>query len=309
MLRGNGLPDKAVKFSNLYSKLLTQPVVKQKWAVLSLLHQLAEPNAVDVDTSGASGATSPYSVGSPVPQIKYPSDINGLEHEQPKEIEAVLEGVSVSTLPDRKPTRDTGRSSIRQSNADVKDYLEGNREGSTSNEKNPPPYTDMGLTEKNERAENPSEAALLRNLPFTLQGLSSTNLVFSNAGTLSLPNNLPLPLISLLHTLAEPSLLYRSLSDFVQSRSDGLIAQSLRSAMDNELRSYLGLIATLEGEIRRALVAVQDTDSRVSIGRAGVTLKRCIVWTREATLGLRLMSSMAEESKSECLGSFIPTIF
>ena len=147
--------------------------------------------------------------------------------------------------------------------------------------------------------ERPSEAALLRDLPFTLQGLSSTNFTFTSTTTLSLPKTLPLPIISILHTLAEPSLLYRSLSEFVQSKDEGLIGQSLRSAIGGELRSYLGLIATLEGEIRKSIASVNDNGSRVSGGKVGVTLRRCVVWTRDATMALRLMSVMAEESKSE----------
>jgi gamma-tubulin complex component 3 len=146
--------------------------------------------------------------------------------------------------------------------------------------------------------QGPSEAALLRDLPFTLQGLSSTNLPFTSTTTLQLPSTLPLPLISILHTLAEPSLLYRSLSEFVQSRDEGLIGQSLRSAIGNELRSYLGLIATLEGEIRRAITSIPENGSPLDIRKSGVTLKRCVVWTTDATLGLRLMNVMAEGSKS-----------
>ena len=148
---------------------------------------------------------------------------------------------------------------------------------------------------ENKTGDEPSEATLLRDLPFTLQGLSSTNLPFTSNTTLQLPSTLPLPMVSILHTLAEPSLLYRSLSEFVQSRDEGLVGQSLRSAIGNELRSYLGLIATLEGEIRRA---IKDTESSPGVRTAGVTLKRCVVWTRDATMGLRLMSVMAEESKS-----------
>lgn len=144
----------------------------------------------------------------------------------------------------------------------------------------------------------PTDTVILRDLPFTLQGLSSTHLPFTAVSTLALPSNLPLPVISLLHTLAEPSLLYRSLSEFVQSKDDGLIGQSLRSAIGSELRSYLGLIATLEGEIRRAIASLDPNEPRGGIGTAGVTLKRCVVWTREATMGLRLMSLMVEEAKS-----------
>ena len=108
-------------------------------------------------------------------------------------------------------------------------------------------------TTKNGELE-PAEAALLRDLPFTLQGLSSTNLPFSDKNSLKLPPTLPVPLLSLLHTLAEPSLLYRSLSKFVESSEGGLVGQSLRSAIGQELRSYLSLVATLEAQIRRALL-------------------------------------------------------
>lgn len=144
----------------------------------------------------------------------------------------------------------------------------------------------------------PTESAILRDLPFTLQGMSSTHLPFTATSTLTLPSTLPLPLISLLHTLAEPSLLYRSLSEFVQSKDEGLIDQSLRSAIGSELRSYLGLISTFEGEIRRAITSLDPNETRGGIGKAGVTLKRCVVWTREATMALRLMSLMVEEAKS-----------
>ena len=155
---------------------------------------------------------------------------------------------------------------------------------------------------------NPPETALLRDLPFTLQGLSSTHLPFSSAYTLKLPTTLPVPIISILHTLAEPSLLYRGLSSFVQSADGGLLGQSLRAAIAGELRSYLGLVATLEGQIRRALTSLDETQPRNGIGKAGVTLKRCVVWTREATMGLRLMSLIGEESKSKKGGQLISLI-
>ncbi|KAL8947355.1 MAG: hypothetical protein Q9222_006359, partial [Ikaeria aurantiellina] len=158
------------------------------------------------------------------------------------------------------------------------------------------------------KAAPPTETSLLHDLPFTLQGLSSTHLPFSSRSSLDLPPTLPLPVISLLHTLAEPSLLYRVLSDFVESRDEGLVGQSLRSAIGMELRSYLGLIATLEGEIRRAIATVNPDQPRGGIGKAGVTLKRCVVWTREATMGLRLMSLMAEEAKSRKGGQLITMI-
>lgn len=155
-----------------------------------------------------------------------------------------------------------------------------------------------GTFQTESRSElNPTEMALLRDLPFTLQGLSSTHLSFSSSRILKLPHTLPPPIISILHTLAEPSLLYKGLAEFVQSSEGGLLGQSLRAAIEGELRSYLGLVATLEAQIRRALSSIGKDQSTGAISKTGVTLRRCIVWTREATMGLRLLSLIAEESK------------
>jgi gamma-tubulin complex component 3 len=155
---------------------------------------------------------------------------------------------------------------------------------------------------------DPSEPVLLRDLPYTLQGLSSATLPFGKEYTLKLPATLPTPLVSILNTLAEPSLLYRSLEDFVKTPGKGLLNQSLRAAITNELRAYLTLVATLEGQIRLALSTIDDSAPRNGIGNAAVTLKRCVVWTREATMGLRLMSLIAEESKSKRGGQLVSLI-
>lgn len=145
----------------------------------------------------------------------------------------------------------------------------------------------------------PIEIALLRDLPFTLQGLSTTHLEFTPSNDLAILTKLPHPLIGLLHALAEPSLLYRDLSISVQAPVEGVIAQSLMSAIGTELRSYLALVSTLEAEIRRSVKTPSDGEERRgNVGRVGVTLRRCIVWTREATMGLRLMNTMARRVKS-----------
>lgn len=155
---------------------------------------------------------------------------------------------------------------------------------------------------------NPSQTSLLRDLPFTLQGLSSTTLPFASSSKLKLPTTLPPPLIALLHSLAEPSLLYKDLTDWVKTPAGGLLGQSLRAAVNEELRSYLNLVATLEGQIRRALSSLDEPAPRNGIGKAGVTLKRCVVWTREATMALRLLSLIAEESKSKKGGQLVSLI-
>lgn len=284
MLRENDSPDKAVQFSNLYTRLLTQPVLSQKWAILYLLHQLADSSSED----GGSGSR----VGQPHnPGRRVDSQDRGLRNESRNDEESTFKDAFATAglpkLPSHRPkiTSDTSGADRRTRHRDTK-----RSDAAGDNSQEP----------ENDPTECPSEAALLRDLPFTLQGLSTTNLPFTSLTTLDLPPKLPFPILSLLYTLAEPSLLYRSLSAFVQSRDEGLIGQSLRSAIGSELRSYLGLISTLEGEIRRAITSLSKDESEGRVGKAGVTLKRCVVWTREATMGLRLMSLMVEEAKSTC---------
>ncbi len=254
----------------------------RKPAILLFLHGLAEDLSMDVTSSNSDNLQAALSHRNGNGKTKNPGQLRAFEdafslnglpllptHEEPVKQTRVVGGTGSQRHPARKQPLDD---------------IPGNDQPDASD------TTDE---------EKPTEATILHDLPFTLQGLSSTHLPFSSRSTLDFPTTLPLPMISLLHTLAEPSLLYRSLSDFVESRDEGLVGQSLRSAIGMELRSYLGLIATLEAEIRRAIASSNTKGPRGGIGKAGVTLKRCVVWTREATMGLRLMSLMAEEAKSE----------
>jgi gamma-tubulin complex component 3 len=154
----------------------------------------------------------------------------------------------------------------------------------------------------------PSEPTLLRDLPFTLQGYSSTNFTFVSNKVLKLPNTLPVPVVSILHTLAEPSLLYKQIHDYVQETDGGLLGQSFRSALDVELRAYLQFVAQLEAQIRRALAQLNDDEPRQGIGKAGVTLRRCVLWSRDSTTALRLLNLMVEQTKDKKGGQLISMI-
>ncbi|GAB7351628.1 hypothetical protein MBLNU459_g2239t2 [Dothideomycetes sp. NU459] len=318
LVRENDRPDKAIQFSNLYSRLLSQPVLSQKWAILYFFYRLG-------DSSPASPAT----------HQRLETLLNQHAAHQPTVAEE--EDEEPATGPGNGPRRTGPSRAERQSSVDSPAFNEAfSRDGlprlprpeeqeSTSRpissrerlstrpsslrraaERSAEP--EAPSQEPATRVDAPSEAQLLRDLPFTLQGLSSTNLSFEKVTSLKLPETLPVPILSLLHTLAEPSLLYKSLSEFVESSEGGLVGQSLRSAIGIELRAYLGLVATLEGQIRRALTQLADAPGKQGLGKAGVTLKRCIVWTREATMGLRLMSMMVEQSKGKKGGELISLI-
>ena len=287
MLHDHDSPDKALRFSNLYSRLLLQPVVEQKWGILYLLYKIADSGAGDPASS--SSAVARPETGQSLGKEEAARPRTQRSNDQPPGFDDAFSSAGLSRLP------------TREGRPESKAEGDGQQEGRSRAKKEERPAVSQTAEPEMKAAipEKPTEAALLRDLPFTLQGLSSTCLPFTSPSTITLPPALPLPIVSLLHTLAEPSLLYRSLSEYVESKGEGLIGQSLRSTIGSELRSYLGLIATLEGEIRRAIASLSADEPRGGIGKAGVTLKRCVVWTREATMGLRLMSLMMEGAKSK----------
>lgn len=285
LIRNNPSPEKALRFSNLYSRLLTQPVLSQKWAILYLLYQLSDSDDLSLPTT----TSNARSTAKDTRDVRKPDGSGSPRFGTKKEEGAFGEAFAAGGL-HRLPERERGQKKGQDNDQGMARTNTGHREDVALK---------TALLAENYVEIDPSEAALLRDLPFTLQGLSSANLPFPSVSSLKLPLTLPAPLISILHTLAEPSLLYKGLTAFVQSSEGGLLGQSLRSAIGGELRSYLGLVATLEGQIRRALSSLDENEPRNGIGKAGVTLKRCVVWTREATMGLRLLSLIAEESTSE----------
>lgn len=284
-------PGQALRFSGLYSRLLALPVLENKWAILYLLYQLADS-----------------------PDPNEPLPLSPVKPSAPNYREAIARDSLKRHGRDRpkagpasKPDEEQFNEAFQREGLKQIPSQEGSRPASGQ-----APRRDVSLKStllsNNYTAIDPSEPVILRDLPFTFQGLNSTTLPFDKKGALQLPPTLPLPIISLLHTLAEPSLLYRGLDTFCNTQIDGLLCQSLRAAISNELQAYLRLIATLEGQIRQALASMDDSAPRGGIGKTGVTLKRLVVWTREATMGLRLMKLIAEESTSKKGGQLISLI-
>ncbi|KHN96389.1 Gamma tubulin complex protein 3 [Metarhizium album ARSEF 1941] len=285
-------PSLALTFSNLYSRLLALPVLDNKWAILYLLYQLADS-----------------------PDPNEPLPLSPIKPSAPNYREAVHRDAV------KRQVRDRGKSATPVPKGEEDQFREAFHPEGLRHVPGPKPAANAGkehprravslqstLLANNYTQLDPPEADILRDLPFTLQGLSSTTLPFSKPETLKLPPTVPLPLVSILHTLAEPSLLYRGLDEYCKTPARGLLGQSLRSAIGSQLRSYLSLVAALEGQIRRALLSLDQDAPRGGIGKAGVTLKRCVVWTREATMGLRLMSVMAKESENKTGGQLISLI-
>lgn len=287
-------PTQALRFSNLYTRLLSLPVLEHKWAILYLLYQLADsPDPSEpLPLSPVKPSAPNYREAISRDAIKRQGrerTSRAIRHEE-EQFKEAFQPEGLKKLPGRDSNKPANEPEVRPE----------------------APKRDVSLKAtllaSNYSEIEPSETVILRDLPFTLQGLSSTTLPFAKSDTLKLPPTLPLPIVSLLHTLAEPSLLYRGLYGFCKTPAKGLLGQSLRAAISGELRSYLSLIATLEGQIRRALASLDESAPRAGIGKTGVTLKRCVVWTREATMGLRLMSLIAEESEKNKGGQLVSLI-
>ncbi|RMZ83381.1 hypothetical protein DV737_g1704, partial [Chaetothyriales sp. CBS 132003] len=288
LLRENASPEKAARFTNLYSRLLAIPVLNQKWAILYLLYKLADDplregpvrRALSEAKAVAKSRREHRSVDQRPATATDESD-----SEEEAAAAAAMKPISQPARPQngvggKHGQEDAGPASGAQAVAPQA------------------PKVPLG----------PSENELLRDLPFNLQGLSSTHLQFSRANCVQLPPTLPVPILSLLYTLAEPCLLYRELADFTAAQGGSLISQSLRAAVGQELRAYLSLVATLEGETRRALTGLDKGEDAKRVRMAGVTLKRCVIWTRDATMGLRLMSLFVQGSKERRGGQVISLV-
>jgi gamma-tubulin complex component 3 len=298
--RENASPEKIVRFSNLYTRLLTQPVLSQKWGILYLLYKLSE---TDEEQQPVERSRSPLMdegnlqnmLGRGAGRPRRGTVVESEDDEGPAVSSSASQPPRVSRESRaQRPSslrRDWEESTERASASRASHYETGDeRDGMAS-----PTETPASHARSTESVEN----GLLRDLPFNLQGLSSTNLQFQSTSVLKLPSNLPAPIVSLLNALAEPCLLYKELAGFVESAEGGLVNQSLRAAVANELRSYLGLVATLEAEIRQALAAIGNASTMQGVRKGGVTLKRCMVWTRDATMALRLMSLIVEEARGK----------
>lgn len=296
-------PEAAVRFSNIYSRLLTLPILERKSGILQLLHLLADQNLLEDDVGAPPVQSLPAQrlSAQKTEQAKTAATATTTFHRPRSSLaEATSAQLNQRAVPEAasKSLRDQFVRSDTEPRPHASQQL---RDSRTQSVRQPEPAESDKLVNK-----SPSESMLMRDLPFVLQGLSTSNLAFAGE-SLILPSRLPLPLVSILHTLAEPSLLYRRLTSFAQSEQKGLVMQSLQAAVSHQLRAYLGLISTLEGEIRRSLSPEHD-GSGPQISKVGVTLKRCVVWTREATVGLRLMSLVAEEAQALKGGALISMV-
>ena len=156
LLRDNASPEKAARFGNLYSRLLSTPVLNQKWSILYLLYRLAEDESTEYHRA---------------PLSESAQFANILRREQGETLK------DFKDLGETRPQHSTiGDGSEVLSNGGQEDTVKPRlRAQQAATPKTNGEEVDGNEDEKaKDYTIDPSEDVLLRDLPFNLQGLSST---------------------------------------------------------------------------------------------------------------------------------------
>ncbi|WRT65700.1 uncharacterized protein IL334_002646 [Kwoniella shivajii] len=117
------------------------------------------------------------------------------------------------------------------------------------------------------------------------------------------------PTQTILMQLSEMGMLYRRVTDFINSRQagvgkGGMTEQSLCHFLHHELSEYHRLLAVLESQMNQT--STEDMEKPAE--GAGLTLMRLGLWTEEMRLKLRQMSMVVDEAKSVHGGALVSRI-
>ncbi|KAI8150176.1 Spc98 family-domain-containing protein [Fennellomyces sp. T-0311] len=154
------------------------------------------------------------------------------------------------------------------------------------------------------------ESALLRDLIFIFQGIDGQYIKYdSGTGEYVMDSqaNVPQPTKDLVYRLTEVGWLYQRIQSFIRPRfndpSTGLVAQSFCFALQHELTDYYKLIAVLEAQIEKQTSTVFSIPNEHTL-----TLRRLLLWTRESSQRLRLMSVLVDVCKDQKGGALVSTM-
>ncbi|CAG8502131.1 11284_t:CDS:10 [Cetraspora pellucida] len=282
VIREHKSSSKALRFTNLFTKLQSQSIVTRKWAILYFLLSVSEQSSNGEVTGN---------VNNPIEQAfayRGLQDISkSLESER---IKSTSEELKNRFIPNVSPL------SKQSSNY--------------SKEKEPlPPKTILNkqLATLDNNNEIP-EALLLRDIVFIFQGIDGQYIKYDKSSSYIIDSKAEITRStrSLLHQLSELGWLYRRVNDFVYTNvndiSIGLVGQAFCSALQRELTEYYRFIAVLEAQVTKVADG-QQAESQ------GPSLKRLFLWTQESLLKLRIMSVLVECCKQVRGGALVSTIY
>lgn len=141
--------------------------------------------------------------------------------------------------------------------------------------------------------QDPFSTPLLHDIPYIIQGLHTKSYQWTVEG-IEMDKNMPIQLVSLVSEALEPALLYRQIREYLDTPTSGLTAQALKGVVEQELRNYLGVVSVLESEIRN---------------KGDVTLRRCVLLLKEATLALRVLFGLLRDCSGLAGGQILSVVY
>ncbi|RDW31443.1 Spc98 family-domain-containing protein [Yarrowia lipolytica] len=141
--------------------------------------------------------------------------------------------------------------------------------------------------------QDPWSTPLLLDVPYIIQGLHTKSYEWTAEG-IEMDKNMPIQLVSLVSEALEPALLYRQIREYLDTPTSGLTAQALKGVVEQELRNYLGVVSVLESEIRN---------------KGDVTLRRCVLLLKEATLALRVLFGLLRDCSGLLGGQILSVVY
>lgn len=142
--------------------------------------------------------------------------------------------------------------------------------------------------------QDPFSTPLLHDIPYIIQGLHTKSYHWTPEGIEMDKKNMPIQLVSLMSEALEPALLYRHIREYLDTPTSGLTAQALKGVVEQELRNYLGVVSVLESEIRN---------------KGDVTLRRCVLLLKEATLALRVLFGLLRDCSGLAGGQILSVVY
>lgn len=268
----------ASRFGHLYNKLSSQTVLRNKWAILYLLSQLSnQEEGTNVRESSPS---------SPVGLANVSASMSTQQHSmrRPYEERNIRRRLASEQLPlhDGQPL---------------------------------PPAIQLAKAREQLGYSNEtlSESTLLRDLIFILQGIDGQYIKFDpaiNEYAIDQKVSISQPTRDLVYRVTELGWLYKNVQSFLKARFNnpqaGLVGQAFCYALQRELVDYYKLIAVLEAQIDKQMAA--DNEGHTIPTDQTLTLRRLLLWTRESSQRLRLMSVLVDVCKEQKGGALVSTM-
>ncbi|OSX60169.1 hypothetical protein POSPLADRAFT_1047637 [Postia placenta MAD-698-R-SB12] len=264
-----------LRFTNLLSRLLDQPVLSRKHASLSFLHSLA------VSPKPPSTPSAFLPSLAPPPPPRHSAYSNPSTPADPSPPAKAQKGKSKAEIL-REYRRKTGHPHLSE-HLILRDTL----------------YLLQGISGK-----------YVHFSPSTDPN-GNNELIFTDDPRYLIPN----PTKALIHRLAEVGHLYMRVDAFVQEREGkggvGMIEQSLCHHLQTQLTEYYRLIAVLESQMSTTNTGTDATDPddvNVREEETGLTLKRLDVWIEDWRLRMRMMSVCVEGARGAHGGALVNLI-